>query len=123
MATEISLQVFICHCAAVRSSAWSNLDKVLYHGCSICWKSGHLHIMKPHGFDLQWLAQGVLTTYHLGRGNLLSDFCSTCDCLMRVRFKDADATRALNVRIFQALWLWSLILVSIECGKNVLREV
>ena len=68
-----------CHCGAVRFAAEvSAAVEVLACNCSICAKTGFLHLMVPHG-DFRLLAgDDALTSYRFGTGTAEHLFCKVC---------------------------------------------
>jgi hypothetical protein len=69
-----------CHCGAVRFSAIVPEPPVpaLDCNCSICRRTGFLHIIVPHGnFELA-AGSDKLTTYRFGTGTAEHLFCGVC---------------------------------------------
>ena len=68
-----------CHCGAVRFAAEVEEPlRLLDCNCSICRKTGFLHLIVPHG-DFDLLAGGdALTSYRFGSGQAEHLFCATC---------------------------------------------
>ena len=68
-----------CHCGAVRFAAEVEEPlRLLDCNCSICRKTGFLHLIVPRE-DLDLLAGGnVLTSYRFGSGQAEHLFCATC---------------------------------------------
>ena len=68
-----------CHCGAVRFAAdVAAVNEVHDCNCSICAKSGFLHLFVPHG-DFRLLSDpGALSTYRFGTGAAAHLFCATC---------------------------------------------
>ena len=68
-----------CHCGKVRFEAEvPEAVEILDCNCSICSRTGYLHIMVPHAlFELE---QGAdkLTSYRFGTGSAEHLFCSVC---------------------------------------------
>ena len=69
-----------CHCRAVRfrfTSASPEVD-LLDCNCSMCSRTGFLHLIVPHS-DFELLtARESLTSYRFGTGAAEHLFCSTC---------------------------------------------
>jgi hypothetical protein len=103
-----------CHCGAVRFEAEAPADaRLLDCNCSICAKSGFLHlIVEKHDFHL---LQGVdkLVEYRFGTGAAVHMFCSICGVKsfyrprshpdgisINARAIDGDAWRSLPVDPF-----------------------
>lgn len=68
-----------CHCGAVRFEADVPLQvRLLACNCSMCAKTGFLHMIVPHG-DFRLLSgKGDLTSYRFGTGAAEHLFCRTC---------------------------------------------
>lgn len=68
-----------CHCGAVRFSAEVPASvKLLACNCSMCAKTGFLHLIVPHAdFTLQ-SGSDTLSSYRFGTGAAEHLFCSTC---------------------------------------------
>lgn len=68
-----------CHCGAVRFAAEvPQGTELLDCNCSICAKTGYLHLSVPHG-DFTLLAGAeALVSYRFGTGAAEHLFCRTC---------------------------------------------
>jgi hypothetical protein len=69
-----------CHCGAVRFRLGlaSNKVELLDCNCSMCSRTGFLHLIAPHGdFELLTVPE-ALTSYRFGTGAAEHLFCSTC---------------------------------------------
>lgn len=68
-----------CHCGAVRFSARvAHSVTLLECNCSMCAKTGFLHLIVPHSdFELQCGADN-LASYRFGTGAAEHLFCKTC---------------------------------------------
>jgi hypothetical protein len=68
-----------CHCGRVRFEfeAPAHLE-VLDCNCSMCSKTGYLHLMVPQGELRLAVAEGALTTYQFNTGAARHLFCNTC---------------------------------------------
>jgi hypothetical protein len=68
-----------CHCGAVRFAIEVKPPlELLDCNCSICSKTGHLHLIVPHG-DFTLLSGGdALTSYRFGSGAAEHLFCRIC---------------------------------------------
>ncbi|HMS20264.1 GFA family protein [uncultured Sphingorhabdus sp.] len=69
-----------CHCGAVRFRLGlaSNKVELLDCNCSMCSRTGFLHLIVPHG-DFELLTEReALTSYRFGTGAAEHLFCSTC---------------------------------------------
>jgi hypothetical protein len=68
-----------CHCGAVRFAfEVGQRPELLDCNCSICTKSGLLHLIVPHG-DFELLqGQDSLRSYRFGSGAAEHLFCRTC---------------------------------------------
>lgn len=68
-----------CHCGAVRFEAEvGQTPEVLDCNCSICWKTGFLHLIVPHADFLLISGQDHLTSYRFGSGRAEHLFCRHC---------------------------------------------
>lgn len=68
-----------CHCAAVRFRAEvPETVEMLDCNCSICSKTGYLHMFVPHAdFELE-SGEDALTSYRFGSGEAEHLFCRHC---------------------------------------------
>lgn len=69
-----------CHCGAVRFRVTLPLPEVdlLDCNCSMCAKTGFLHLIVPHG-DFELLSgQAELSSYRFGTGAAEHLFCNAC---------------------------------------------
>lgn len=68
-----------CHCGAVRFAAQAEAQpEMLDCNCSICARTGFLHLFIPHDqFDLLQ-GESDLTSYKFGSGEADHLFCSQC---------------------------------------------
>ena len=68
-----------CHCGAVRFTARvpAQVD-LLDCNCSICSRSGHLHLIVPHGDFVLEQGETALTSYRFGTGAAEHLFCRIC---------------------------------------------
>ena len=68
-----------CHCGAVRFAATvADAVEILDCNCSICAKTGFLHLIVPHGdFRLQ-SGEGALASYRFATGTAEHLFCRVC---------------------------------------------
>lgn len=68
-----------CHCGAVRFAATvASHVRLLACNCSMCAKTGFLHLIVPHG-DFRLLeARDTLSSYRFGTGAAEHLFCRTC---------------------------------------------
>ena len=69
-----------CHCKAVRFTARLPEPPVpaIDCNCSICRRTGFVHIILPHGDFRLESGAGVLTSYRFGTGAAEHLFCSKC---------------------------------------------
>lgn len=101
-----------CHCGAVRFRFTLPKAQVelLDCNCSICSRTGFLHLIVPHrDFDLQ-TPRAALTSYRFGTGAAEHLFCGTCGVksfyqprshpdAWSVNFHCVDAGHGLSVTI------------------------
>jgi len=69
-----------CHCGAVRFEFSYNADsaELLDCNCSICSRTGFLHLIVPYA-DFQLLTPfAAMTSYRFGTGTAEHLFCATC---------------------------------------------
>lgn len=68
-----------CHCGAVRFEAdVPAVVRLLSCNCSMCARTGFLHMIVPHG-DFRLLSgQNGLSSYRFGTGKAEHLFCKTC---------------------------------------------
>ena len=100
-----------CHCGRVRFEVQAPARfEVKDCNCSMCAKSGYLHLMVPkERFKL--LAGGdVLTTYEFNTKTAKHRFCSVCGIksFASGTGKDGVETRAINVRCLDDVDLQSV---------------
>ena len=68
-----------CHCGAVRFEAEvPRAIEVLDCNCSICAKTGFLHLIVPHGDFRLLRGEEALASYRFGTGAAEHLFCRTC---------------------------------------------
>ena len=68
-----------CHCGAVRFEAEVPRSvRLLACNCSMCAKTGFLHLIVPHGDFRLLQGQGMLSSYRFGTGAAEHLFCRTC---------------------------------------------
>jgi len=68
-----------CHCGAVRFEAEVPAAPVAYYcNCSICSKSGYLHLIVPASAFRLLSGEALLTTYSFGTGVARHRFCRVC---------------------------------------------
>lgn len=68
-----------CHCGAVRFEVDAPEDVLVQEcNCSICSKSGYLHLIVPASHFRLLSGEGNLTTYTFGTGVARHLFCKVC---------------------------------------------
>ena len=68
-----------CHCGAVRFEVDAPVDPVVHEcNCSICSKSGYLHLIVPRARFRLLSGREQLTTYTFGTGIAQHLFCKVC---------------------------------------------
>lgn len=68
-----------CHCGAVRFEAdVAPQVRLLACNCSMCAKTGFLHLIVPHRDFRLLQGQGELSSYRFGTGAAEHMFCRTC---------------------------------------------
>lgn len=68
-----------CHCGAVRFAAQvAEQVELLDCNCSICAKSGLLHLIVPHGDFTLLSGSECLSSYRFGSGAAQHLFCKAC---------------------------------------------
>ena len=68
-----------CHCGAVRFEVEASERPVCQRcDCSICTKSGFLHLIVPRSRFRLVQGESALTTYRFNTGVAQHTFCSTC---------------------------------------------
>lgn len=68
-----------CHCGAVRFEAEVDGDATLLDcNCSVCSKSGMLHLIVPHDRFTLLSGQDALSEYRFGSGAARHLFCKHC---------------------------------------------
>lgn len=91
-----------CHCGAVRFTAKLPSAPVpaLDCNCSICSKTGFLHIMVPHE-DFELLTgRDVLKSYRFGTGAAEHLFCSSCGVKSFYQPRSHPGCWSLNANCF-----------------------
>ena len=67
-----------CHCGAVRFEIEHQVERVTICNCSLCRRTGYLHVyVQPAQFRLL-TSPGALTAYRFGTERAEHLFCSTC---------------------------------------------
>lgn len=102
-----------CHCGAVRFSAEVPAEvELLDCNCSICSKTGFLHLIVPHGDFTLLTPPDALTSYRFGSGAAEHLFCRVCGIksfyqprshpeAWSVNFRCLDPGHGLTVRVRQ----------------------
>ncbi|WP_367947145.1 GFA family protein [Sphingopyxis sp. BSNA05] len=68
-----------CHCGAVRFAAEvERRPEMLDCNCSICARTGFLHLFVPHRDFTLLKGEGDLTSYRFGSGQAHHLFCKNC---------------------------------------------
>tara|TARA_R110000824_G_scaffold38584_3_gene117732 strand:- start:1531 stop:1905 length:375 start_codon:yes stop_codon:yes gene_type:complete len=68
-----------CHCGAIRFEAQvETAPELLDCNCSICARTGFLHLIVPHEEFSLLKGEGDLTSYKFGSGQADHLFCSDC---------------------------------------------
>ena len=68
-----------CHCGAVRFEAQAEAEpEVLDCNCSICSKTGYVHLFIPHERFTLLTDAAALISYRFGTGSAEHLFCSKC---------------------------------------------
>lgn len=68
-----------CHCGAVRFEAEVPQEvEMLDCNCSICARTGFIHLIVPHGDFTLLSGADNLTSYRFGTGQAEHPFCKTC---------------------------------------------
>ena len=68
-----------CHCGAVRFEAdVCKAPELLDCNCSICTRTGFLHLIVPHRDLILLSGADILTSYRFGSGQANHLFCSRC---------------------------------------------
>jgi hypothetical protein len=116
-----------CHCGAVRFAAEvADTVELLDCNCSICARTGYLHLNVPHGDFALISGKNALVSYRFGTGAAEHLFCGTCgiksfyqprshpDCWsVNFRCLDQDALPKYSIRTFDGRnW---------ETARSVLR--
>ena len=88
-----------CHCGAVRFEAdVPDTVEVMDCNCSICAKTGFLHLIVPHG-DFRLLAgRDALASYRFGTGAAEHLFCATCGIKSFYQPRSHPEAWSVNVR-------------------------
>jgi hypothetical protein len=67
-----------CHCGRVRFRVTADLDRVTECNCSICAKTGFLHLIVPPESFALLAGKGELTTYTFNTKTAQHTFCKVC---------------------------------------------
>lgn len=103
-----------CHCGAVVIEVEAPPELVAYEcNCSMCQRTGHLHLIVPADRFRLVAGADALTTYTFNAGVARYYFCRTCGCRpyyvprsnpdgfsVNVRCLDRTAIRSLEIRPF-----------------------
>ncbi len=88
-----------CHCGAVRFAISVELPlDVLDCNCSICAKTGFLHLIVPHSDFLLLRGAECLTSYRFGSGAAEHLFCRTCGIKSFYQPRSHPAAWSVNFR-------------------------
>jgi hypothetical protein len=88
-----------CHCGAVRFSAEiPPKPELLDCNCSICAKSGYLHLIVPHEKFTLIAGAGELTSYRFGSGAAEHLFCRVCGIKSFYQPRSHPAAWSVNYR-------------------------
>jgi hypothetical protein len=92
-----------CHCGAVRFQATAPAaPEVLDCNCSICAKTGHLHLIVPH-VDFELLSGADhLTSYRFNSGAAEHLFCQVCGVKSFYQPRSHPAAWSVNLRCLDA---------------------
>ena len=92
-----------CHCGAVRFQAQAAAaPEVLDCNCSICAKSGYLHLIVPHA-DFELLSGADhLTSYRFNSGAAEHLFCDICGVKSFYQPRSHPAAWSINLRCLDA---------------------
>ncbi|WP_265563556.1 GFA family protein [Sphingomicrobium arenosum] len=91
-----------CHCGAVRWQAQLPEPplEVLDCNCSMCRKTGHLHVFVPHGDFLLLRGDDALTRYRFNTGAAVHLFCRFCGVKSFYQPRSHPEDWSLNARCF-----------------------
>ena len=92
-----------CHCGAVRFRAVAPIaPEVLDCNCSICAKTGFLHLIVPHA-DFELLSGGeALTSYRFNSGAAEHLFCKICGVKSFYQPRSHPTAWSVNLRTLDA---------------------
>lgn len=92
-----------CHCGAVRFEAETGpAPELLDCNCSICARTGYLHLIVPRrDFKLN-SGEGALSEYRFGTGAALHLFCATCGIKSFYRPRSHPDGVSINARCLDA---------------------
>jgi hypothetical protein len=103
-----------CHCGAVRIEVEAGADlEATECNCSICARTGYLHLIVPKSAFRLVAGEEFLTTYTFNTGTAKHTFCRVCGCKpfyvprshpdgfsVNVRCLDRATIRSVRVRQF-----------------------
>jgi len=106
-----------CHCGAVRFEVEAPVDLEVYDcNCSMCRRSGFLHLIVPRGRFRLLAGQAELTSYRFNTGVADHLFCRVCGIKsfyvprsnpdgysVNVRCLDQETVRSVSVRPFDGV--------------------
>jgi hypothetical protein len=92
-----------CHCGAVRFQAQAaTVPEVLDCNCTICAKSGYLHLIVPHA-DFELLSGADhLTSYRFNSGAAEHLFCDMCGVKSFYQPRSHPEAWSINLRCLDA---------------------
>jgi hypothetical protein len=98
-----------CHCSAVRFEIDALIERVTFCNCSLCARTGYLHIyVPPERFRLHAGSEAALTTYSWGTGTARHQFCKHCGISAFRRPRSDPHVYDVNVRCLEGLDVDSL---------------
>ena len=111
-----------CHCGAVVVEVEAPADLVAYEcNCSMCERTGYLHLIVPADSLRRVAGEAALTTYTFNTGVAQHYFCRTCGCRPYYVPRSNPDRFSVNVRCLDKGTINSLEVLPFD-GKNWEQE-
>ena len=107
-----------CHCGAVQFEVEASVEPVVYEcNCSICARSGYLHLIVPKADFRLLRGADHLTTYTFNTGVARHTFCRTCGIKSFYVPRSHPDSVSVNVRCLPGVAIENVNVVPFD-GRN-----
>lgn len=101
-----------CHCGAVRFTAEVDSERELLDcNCSICSRTGYLHVFVPHEDFVLDQGGDALTSYRFGSGEAEHLFCKHCGIKSFYQPRSHPDCYSVHLKCLDDLGQWQPIIV------------